>query len=109
MRRALWMMPLLMVAPAAQASDFGCLAEWVNLSVWLLALPAALVVAVLCAWRSTAWRWVAGAGAMVALIVVATSCSYGNDKDAWTLVVVAAVVGVAALAAATREALTLAD
>lgn len=74
---------LLLPAGLAHASDFGCLAEWVDLGLVLGALPAA-GVGLLLAWRARpglAVRAIAVAWTAAVGLVVATTCTYGKDAD----------------------------
>jgi hypothetical protein len=95
---------LVLPASRAFASDFGCVAEWLDLAL----VPAALPMAGLGLWaalRLPPGRAAAGAGLVwlvCAGLVAATGCAYGNDADGVALAAVSGALGITLLAAAWR-------
>lgn len=94
LRRCIAGLPLLAVALPAQASDFGCVAEWLDYGL-VLAVPAGLVWAGLVQRvRRETHLAVAGSAVLLALLaIVGTRCTYGHDPDGWATL----FVGVGAL------------
>ncbi len=103
--RVALMLTALLLPGVAHASDFGCLAEWLDLTAVVLALPAAAVLGMLAMWLApvrTFWlaalSWMGCAG-----VIGLTTCTYGNDQDGLALAAVTLAFASPVMVAALRH------